>query len=120
MKIPVVLFKYENLFTRNLHKQKLLFILGHYPKHLFTMTLYQFNTSDEMEQLEAIWEYGVVVAEPDDETYHYKLYQIDAFYVEEVWHKEYNVRRAFNSFASTNAEMLKPYLDGIGVRRVFN
>jgi hypothetical protein len=51
------------------------------------MTLYQFNTSDEMEQLEAIWEYGVVVAERDDETYHYKLYQIDAFYVEEVWHK---------------------------------
>jgi hypothetical protein len=80
------------------------------------MTLYQFNTSDEMEQLEAIWEYGVVVAERDDETYHYKLYQIDAFYVEEVWHKEYNVRRAFNSFASSDAEKLKPYLDKIDLK----
>jgi hypothetical protein len=82
------------------------------------MTLYQFNSCDEMEQMEAIWNQGVVVAEREDEVHRYKLYQIDAFYVEEVWHKEYNVRRAFNSFASTNAGMLQPYLDKIDVKGI--
>jgi hypothetical protein len=80
------------------------------------MTLYEFNSCDELEQLEAIWEHGNLAAEREDDEYHYKLYQIDAFYVEEVWHKEYNVRRAFNSFASTNAEKLQPYLDKIDIK----
>lgn len=30
------------------------------------MTLYQFNAMDEMEQIEAIWEHGVHVAERQD------------------------------------------------------
>lgn len=82
------------------------------------MTLYQFNRLDEMEQLEAIWDNGVKVAEREDEVNRYNLYQIDAFYVEEEWHKEYGVRRAFRSFASTNAEMLQPYLDKIDIKGV--
>ncbi len=81
------------------------------------MTLYQFNNFDEMEQLEAIWDYGVEVAQREDAVNRYKLYQIDAFYIEEEWHKEYNVRRAFYSFAFTDAEKLKPYLDKIKIDR---
>lgn len=42
------------------------------------MTLCQFNMLDEMEQMEAIWE-AVKLAERKDDTYHYNLYQIDAF-----------------------------------------
>lgn len=80
------------------------------------MTLYEYNALDELEQLEAIWEHGVLVAEREDEINHYKLYQIDAFYVEEELHKEYNVRRALRSFASTNAAMLQPYLDKIDIK----
>ena len=80
------------------------------------MTLYQFNNLDELEQLEAIWEHGALVAEREDQINRYKLYQIDAFYVEVEWHKEYNVRRACRSFASTNAAMLQPYLDQIDVQ----
>lgn len=79
------------------------------------MTLYQFNSLDELEQLEAIWEHGVKVAEREDDTNRYNLYQIDSFYVEEEFHKEYNMHRAFYSFASTNPEKLKPYLDKIDV-----
>lgn len=48
----------------------------------------------------------------------YKLYQVDAFYAEEEFHKEYNVRRAFYSFASTDAEKLKPYLDKIDISKI--
>lgn len=80
------------------------------------MTLYQYNRLDELEQLEAIWEHGALVAEREDELNRYKLYQINAFYVEVVRDKEHNLRRAFRSFASTNADMLQPYLDKIDVK----
>jgi hypothetical protein len=82
------------------------------------MTLYQFNRFDELEQLEAIWEHGVKVAEREDEVHRYTLYQLDSFYIEEAFHKEYHVRRAFYSFASTNAEKLLPYLDQIDVKGI--
>jgi hypothetical protein len=82
------------------------------------MTLYQFNRLDELEQLEAAWEHGALVAEREDEVNRYKLYQIGAFYVEVEWHKAYNVRRAFYSFASTNAEKMKPYLDKIDISTI--
>jgi hypothetical protein len=82
------------------------------------MTIYQYNRLDELEQLETLWDNGVVVAEREDEVNRYKLYQIDSFYVEEEFHKEYNVRRAFYSFASTKAEKLKAYLDKIDVSKI--
>jgi len=71
------------------------------------MTLYEFNALDEMEQQEAIWE-GVHIADREDEEHKILLYQIDAFYVEVYYHKEYNVIRRYRSFASV--EQLEPYL----------
>ncbi len=44
------------------------------------MTLYQFNVFDELEQMETIWENGVLVAEPEDKINRYKLYRIGSFY----------------------------------------
>lgn len=82
------------------------------------MTLFQFNRLDELEQLEAVWEHGALVAEREDEVNRYKLYKVASFYVEEEFHKEYNVRRAFYSFASINAEKLKPYLDKIDIKGI--
>lgn len=82
------------------------------------MTLYQFNMKDEMEQIEAIWYHSTKLAERDDATFLYVLYQIDSFYVEEQIHKEYNVRRALKSFSSTNAELLKPYLEMIDISKI--
>jgi len=71
------------------------------------MTLYEFNLLDEMEQAEAVWE-GVHIGEREDEEHKILLYQIDSFYVEVFYHKEYNVIRRFRSFASM--EQLEPYL----------
>jgi hypothetical protein len=48
----------------------------------------------------------------------YKIYQLASFYVEVEWHKEYNVRRAFYCFASTNAEKLQPYLEKIDITQI--
>jgi hypothetical protein len=74
------------------------------------MTLYQFVAMDEMEQAEAIWD-DVFIADREDEEHKILLYQIDAFYVEVYYHKEYNVIRKFRPFSST--EQLAPYLDNI-------
>lgn len=74
------------------------------------MTLYQFNRLDEMEQAEAVWD-AVFVADREDEEHKILLYQIDSFYVEVFYHKEYNMIGRFRSFSST--EQLHPYLDKI-------
>ena len=63
---------------------------------------------DEMEQAEAVWS-GVYIEDRQDEEHRILLYQIDGFYVEVYYHKEYNVIRKFRPFAST--EQLRPYLD---------
>lgn len=76
------------------------------------MTLYQFNSLDEMEQQEAIWE-GLHIADREDEEHKILLYQIDAFYVEVYYHKEYNVIRRYRPFTST--EELAPYLKQIKI-----
>ena len=62
---------------------------------------------DEMEQAEAVWG-GVLIANREDEEHKILLYQIDAFYVEVFYHKQYNVIRKFRPFSST--EQLAPYL----------
>ncbi len=77
------------------------------------MTLYQFLALDEMEQQEAIWE-GVHIADREDEEHKILLYQIDAFYVEVFYHKEYNVIRKYQPFNSM--DKLAPYLDKINVQ----
>lgn len=43
---------------------------------------------DEMEQAEAIWD-AVLLGDREDEEHKILLYQIDSFYVEVFYHKEY-------------------------------
>lgn len=80
------------------------------------MTLYEFNGLDEMEQAEAVWE-GVFISDREDEEHKILLYQVDSFYVEVFYHKEYNVIRKFRSFSST--EQLHPYLENINLKGKF-
>ena len=76
------------------------------------MTLYEFNQLDEMEQAEAVWD-GVFIGDREDAEHKILLYQIDSFYVEVYYHKEYNVIRRFRSFSST--DQLQPYLEKIKI-----
>lgn len=71
---------------------------------------------DEMEQMEVIWE-GAFVANREDNEHEILLYQIDGFYVEVYYHKEYNVIRKFRSFSST--DQLDAYLDKIDLTSKF-
>jgi hypothetical protein len=83
-----------------------------YPiNNLFVLSsIILFIALDEAEQAEAIWE-GVLIGDREDEEHKILLYQIDAFYVEVYYHKEYNVIRKFRPFSSTNP--LEPYLKDI-------
>jgi len=58
------------------------------------MTIKQWYSLDEMEQIEAIWYKGEKVGERKDETYTYVLYRIGNLYIEEKIHTEWNVRQA--------------------------
>lgn len=65
------------------------------------MTLYQFNALDEMEQAEAIWS-STHIGNRQDEIHNILLYQIDSFYVEAYYNREYNELVRFRSFSNTD------------------
>lgn len=73
------------------------------------MTLYQFNTLDEIEQAEAILEHGVVLGNRTDGEYNDILYQLGSFYVEIHYHMERNQIKGARMFA--NPDHLQPYLE---------
>lgn len=80
------------------------------------MTLYGFNQMDEMEQMEAIWD-GVFLDDREDNEHEILLYQVDSFYVEVYYHKEFNAIRKFRAFSSI--DQLDPYLDKIDLTNKF-
>ncbi len=77
------------------------------------MTLYQFNSLDEMEQMEAIWEHSIHIGYREDDIYKYELLQIDDFYIELKHHKEYDVLHGLRTFRTT--ELIEPYLGSIDI-----
>ena len=81
------------------------------------MTLYEFLALDEMEQAEAVWS-ATHIGEREDEEHKILLYQIDGFYVEVYYHKEYNVIRRMRPFASI--DQLEPYLKKVDLSGLSN
>jgi hypothetical protein len=77
------------------------------------MSLYLFNVLSENEQAETLWEIGVYLTEREDRLFKYALYQIDNFYVEVWYHKEFNAIQRLRSFSSTI--QLEPYLKRIDI-----
>ena len=82
----------------------------------FTMTLYQFNLLDEREKTVLLWEKAVQLGERSDAEHRITLYQIDNFYVEVFYHKEYNVLRRMRSF--NHVDQLRPYLDDFDIEDI--
>lgn len=80
------------------------------------MTQSQYNSLDEMEQAEALWNKGVHVAERADEEHNILLYQVDSFYVEVYYHRDYNVIRRFNTFSGV--EQLQSYIGKIDIDKL--
>ncbi len=68
---------------------------------------------NEKEQLDAIEQFGVLIAEREASFCHVRLYQIDNFYVELYHHTHFNVTVKINSF--TNTDFLDSYLQNIDI-----
>lgn len=73
------------------------------------MTLYEFNSADEMEQIEAFWN-CVVIGERSDGEFKIECRQIEDFYVEyKIKDHQYIDMRSFK-----NPDLLQNYLDQMG------
>ena len=80
------------------------------------ITLYEFNSLNEFEKGEALWEYGVHVDERFEGEIGYSLYQLNDFYVEVKYNGGVNAITELTSF-STDTK-LEPYFDKIDISGV--
>lgn len=77
------------------------------------MTLYEYRMLDELEQLEAVWNFGIKLAERSETVFTYTLYAIDSFYVEVKRHINNEGYVDFRPFCSSTP--LEPYLSQIDI-----
>jgi hypothetical protein len=82
------------------------------------MTLYQFNVLSESEQAATLWEIGIYLTDREDHIFKYALYQLEGFYVEVWYHKEFNAIQRLRSFSSVS--QLEPYLKRIDISEISN
>jgi hypothetical protein len=75
------------------------------------MTIKQYARLDETEQMEAVWDHGVLLSDHYENPFRYTLYQIDSFYVELRYHQDHNVLTGMRAFDDTDE--LEPYLEQI-------
>ena len=73
----------------------------------------EFNTLQELDQVEAAWKKGVLLAERSEEFHTISLYQLDGFYIEVTRHTHFNVIIKVTSFRGT--ARLEPYLKDIHI-----
>ncbi len=81
------------------------------------MTNRLYTTTPQIEQARALWEKGVLLAELKNGFYTNKLYQLQADYLEVVWHTHFNVVVKVNRFSDT--DRLAPYLDTVSLEGLF-
>ena len=84
---------------------------------LHDITLYEFNSLNEFEKGEALWEYGVPVSERFDGEFGYSLYLLNDFYVEVKYNGGINAITKFTSFSTSTK--LEPYFDKIDISQLF-
>ena len=77
------------------------------------ITLYEFNSFDGLEKIEALGEYGQIVAHYFEDQFKFMLYQINDFYVEIKYITEGNIFVDLKTFKTT--ELLEPYLSQVNI-----
>ncbi|MEO7294107.1 MAG: hypothetical protein ABIW34_13445 [Ginsengibacter sp.] len=77
------------------------------------ITLYEFNSLEELEKIEALGEYGQIVAHKFEGKFKFMLYQINNFYVEIKYIEKTNAFVELRSFKTTN--LLDSYISDIDV-----
>jgi hypothetical protein len=82
------------------------------------MTIGQYNNLEELQQAEAAWNKGVLIAEKNEPFHKIRLYQLHNFYIEVTWHMHFNVILKVKCFSDT--DHLKPYLQKIDINGLFD
>ncbi len=80
------------------------------------ITLYEFNSLNDFEKGEALWENEVHVSERFEGEIGYSLYQLNNFYVEVMYNGGINAKTKFTSFSTITK--LEPYLDKINITSI--
>ena len=81
------------------------------------MTILEFRRLRELKQMHIVRRRGVLLAERSDRKNQYKLYQVDAFYVEFIYILDDLALQELNIFGGT--ALLDPYLDNIRISLPF-
>ena len=81
------------------------------------MTIYQFNSLSEMEQIEIIWKVPAI-DQRFENGYKIFLFQVYSFYVELYHHLERDATERLRSFSSD--EYLAPYLNKMNIGQLFD
>lgn len=77
-----------------------------------------FNTLEELDQADAAWKKGVLLAQHEEGFHLVSLYQLDGFYIEVTRHSHFNVIIKVSTFRDT--VHLEPYLKGINIDSLFS
>ena len=77
-----------------------------------------FNTLEELDQADAAWKKGTLLAERSEGFHGIELYQLEDYYIEVTRHKHFNVILKVSSFKNT--VHLEPYLSAINIDGLFN
>jgi hypothetical protein len=78
------------------------------------MTISQYNNLEELQQAEAAWSKGVLIAERNEPFHKIMLYQLHNLYIEVTWHVHFNVILKVSCFTST--DHLNSYLQEIDIK----
>lgn len=81
------------------------------------MDYHNFNTLEELEQADAAWNNGALLAERFESFHSIQLYQLEDYYIEVTRHQHFNVILKVASFKDT--VHLEPYLNAINIDSLF-
>lgn len=76
-----------------------------------------FNTLEELDQADAAWNNGTLLAERFESFHSIQLYQLEDYYIEVTRHQHFNVILKVATFKDT--VHLEPYLKAINIEGLF-
>ena len=76
-----------------------------------------FTTLEELDQADAAWNQGTLLAERFEDFHSIQLYQLEDYYIEVTRHQHFNVILKVSSFKDTTH--LEPYLNAISIDGLF-
>ena len=80
------------------------------------ITLYEFNSLRDLEKIEALSDYGQIVAHRFENNFKFMLYQVNNFYVELKYITRNNIFIELRTFTST--DLLDGYLSSINIDKL--